>query len=72
MNHPILETKPDRINKIRKTDDAAASLLGDIVTLIEKGDNLKAAQAAGYLLLHLAAKASIKPFTLLRSIYRAS
>lgn len=62
----ILTPETDHLLKARKADDLAGSLLKDITLFVANGDNRKAAQAAAYLLIHLAKKSAQKPFTLLR------
>ena len=62
----ILKPETDHLLNARKADDVAGALLKDITLLVVSGDNRRAAQAAAYLLIHLAKKSAQKPFTLLR------
>lgn len=62
----ILTPDTDLLLKASKKDAVTATLLKDITTYILADDYRRAAQAAAYLLAHLAKQSAQKPFTLLR------
>ena len=66
------ENAINKLNKARQVDSEIGALLSDITEYIIKEDYRRALQATAYLLVSIAAKAGTKPFTALRSIYKAS
>lgn len=62
----MLKPEQNKLNDLRKADNEIGALVADVCDLSLRGDYRRAAQAAAYLLLHLASKSAQRPFTLLR------
>lgn len=68
MDSNLFKSEPNKLNDLRKVDNEVGTLVADICDLILRNDYRRAATASAYLLLNLAIKSKIKPFTLLRSV----
>ena len=67
----LMKQSPDKIAKVRKVDNELGAFLNDITDYILHEDYTKATQATVYLFITLAKRASLKPYTLLRKVYKA-
>lgn len=68
----LLKLEINQINKLRNQDSEIGALVNDVVDYCLREDYKHAMQASAYLFLALAKRASIKPYTALRGIYKMS